>query len=403
MFFELITAIVIGTLTGIITGITPGIHVNLVSFILITYNEYIPGTIIHKIIFVISMCITHSFLDAIPSIYLGVPDSDEVLMVMPAHKLLLEGRAYEALKLTVVGALYSLIMILLMAPFLIITIPIFYPYLNEHMGALLILIVIISLLKTKDNKMKFWSFAVFLISGCLGIIVLNMPELKDPLLPMLSGIFGASGLLLSLKSDTKLPKQVIDNKIEISNKVALKSSFISSISGGLTGLFPGLSGAQASMIGMQFLSHSGIRTTIVMLGGISTANFLFSVITLYSINKARNGAIIAIMELKNIITFSDLFVIISATLFSTVLSVLLCLYIGRKMSYFITKVDYFKLNLAVLFFLICVVFYFTGLLGFIVFLISTIVGLIAPLKGVAKTNAMGCLLLPTIIYFLCAL
>jgi len=45
-------------------------------------------------------------------------------------------------------------------------------------------------------------------------------------------------------------------------------------------------------------------------------------------------------------------------------------------------------------------FYFTGFVGIVVLLLSTVVGLIAPLKNVPKSNAMGCLLVPSIIYFL---
>ena len=41
------------------------------------------------IIFIVAMSITQSFVDFIPSIYLGAPDEDTVLSTMPGHNLFL--------------------------------------------------------------------------------------------------------------------------------------------------------------------------------------------------------------------------------------------------------------------------------------------------------------------------
>ena len=58
------------------------------------------------------------------------------------------------------------------------------------------------------EKKKFSAFFVFLLSGFLGLTVLNM-EIKEPLLPLLSGLFGSSMLILSIKDKIKIPKQEI--------------------------------------------------------------------------------------------------------------------------------------------------------------------------------------------------
>ena len=59
--------------------------------------------------FIISMSLTHSFLDEITSIFLGAPYSGMAMGVLPGHKLLLEGKGLEAVKLTVIGRLICLI------------------------------------------------------------------------------------------------------------------------------------------------------------------------------------------------------------------------------------------------------------------------------------------------------
>jgi len=48
----------------------------------------------------------------------------------------------------------------------------------------------------KGIDKKFWALAVFLMAGILGIIDLTMPNLKQPLFPMLSGLFGVSMLVV---------------------------------------------------------------------------------------------------------------------------------------------------------------------------------------------------------------
>jgi len=400
MLTYLLLAIMSGVIAGTITGMTPGIHVNLVSFLLIAYNDIIDISPIYKIIFIVAMSITHTFVDAIPSIYFGVPDSDTVLNVLPAHRLLLKGKAYEALKLTVIGSLFSLIAIVILSPLFIFGVPLIYPFINEYMAYFLIAVVLFALFKVKTASLKIWSTIVFVLSGCLGLIVLNLINLDQPLLPMLSGLFGVSNIILSLKSNTKLPEQIISNEIKLAKSKIAKSSIVATFSGSLTGLFPGLGAAQASLIGMQFMGHIGAKSLLVLLGGINTANFVFSLITLFVLNKARNGAIIAVTKLQPTINFMDFFVIIGAALITAAIASVLCLYIGRKISKYITCINYTALNLIILTIIFGITLYFTGIIGIIVLLISTLVGLIAPLKGVAKSNAMGCLLIPSILFFL---
>src|SRR3989338_10386995 len=111
MLLTLIIALLLGIAAGIITGLVPGIHVNLVSVtllssasILLTYT-----TPLVLCVFIIAMCTTHLYLDIIPSIFLGVPSEETVLAILPGHQLLIEGKGYEAVRLTIIGSLGGLI------------------------------------------------------------------------------------------------------------------------------------------------------------------------------------------------------------------------------------------------------------------------------------------------------
>ena len=73
----------------------------------------------------------------------------------------------------------------------------------------MIFVVVFMILKEIGFRKKSWAFYLFLLSGVLGLLVLNMPNLRQPLFPLLSGLFGTSTLVLSLNQNVKIPKQTV--------------------------------------------------------------------------------------------------------------------------------------------------------------------------------------------------
>jgi putative membrane protein len=180
MFFQIFLGLLSGVCAGIITGLIPGIHINLISILLVSLSAYFLGFTDPIVlgVFIIAMAVTHTFLDAIPSIFLGAPDADMALSVLPGHQLLLEGRGYEAVKLTVVGSFLSLLVVISIMPLLIPFVPLIYSFSEPYIGYILIFVVFFMILKERNLDNKFWSFYLFFLSGILGLLVLNMPNLS---------------------------------------------------------------------------------------------------------------------------------------------------------------------------------------------------------------------------------
>jgi putative membrane protein len=401
MFYDIIIAVLIGCFFGCITGLIPGIHVNLISVLLVSVSGYLLGVtdVVSLSVFIISMAITHTFLDSIPSIFLGAPDADMALGVLPGHRLLLEGKGYEAVKLTVIGSLLALILTLFLIPFMIPFVPKIYSFIQPYMGYILIFVVVYMVLKEKEgNKIFFGSF-VFFISGILGIIVLNWENLKQPLFPMLSGLFGISTLVISLLQNTEIPKQQITESIKVKFSDKVKAILAAVFSGSLTGLMPGLGAAQAAIIAMQLVGNIGVYAFMILLGGINTVNFTFSLVTFYTLQKARNGAVVAILEIIKKISLEQLLVFLFAALVAGCIATLLALFFARVFSKLIVKVNYRKLCVGIISFITLMVIYFSGLIGLLILVTSTAVGIIPGLIGVKRSHAMGCLLLPVILFF----
>ncbi len=401
MYFQILIAVLLGIFAGIITGLIPGVHINLISLLLVSLSGYFLG-FTHPLIlgvFIIAMAVTHTFLDIIPSVFLGAPDADTALAVLPGHRLLLKGMGYEAVKLATIGSLLCLCSTVFIIPLLVPIVPFIYSLIQPFMGWILVVVVLFMILKETGLDKKFWAIVVFFLSGILGMIVLEMPKLEQPLFGMLSGLFGISILVTSLFQKVEIPKQRITEMIKINKKDILKVIGVGTFSGSLTALFPGLGAAQAAIIGSQLLRKIEEYSFIVLVGGINTVNFVFSLVTLLALGKARNGAVLAVLEILKEIDLNGMIVFLCTALIAGGIATFLALGITRIFAKYITKVNYQMLCVLVILLIISLVFYFSSWLGLFVLIVSTFIGMIPSFTGVKKSFAMGCLLLPVILFF----
>ena len=399
MFFQIITALIIGIAFGVFTGLTPGIHTNLVAVMLVSASPFLlvyTNPIVLSV-FIIAISVTNTFVDAIPSIFLGAPDADMALGVLPGHRYLLKGWGYQAVKLTLIGSFGAVILSILMFPLSIPVVKFIYPLVKDYIGWMLIIVVVFMILR--DNK-KLWALFVFLIAGSLGLVVLNMPKLEQPLFPLLSGLFGISTLLISLRDTNSIPEQKTEERIKVKWPVALKALLSGQFSGFITAIFPGLGAAQAAVISMQITRKLGDHGFMILIGSINTVNFILSISALYAIDKARNGSIVAISQLMTGIDLKISALFLAATLVSGAASVYITLKIAKVFSRLMNKINYRTLVIIIILFITALAILLSGPLGLLVLAVSTAVGIIPAEVKVTRTHSMGCLLLPVILYFL---
>jgi len=398
MLIEILLAILIGCFLGIFTGICPGIHINLVSIIILSLSSFLSQyiSLLTLVIIIISMSVTHTFLDSIPSIFLGAPDSGLELSVLPGHKLLLEGRGYEAVVLTAIGSLFAVIMMVAFTPLGLPFIKFIYPLIQKFIPYILIFFSI--LLIYKERKSKILALIVYLIAGILGIITLNL-QLSQPLFPLLSGLFGISILLTSIFQNTKIPEQKF-TEVKLKNKeifTSMNSGFVASF---LTGLLPGLGASQAAIVATSTQKKITPEKFLIIVGGINTFVMIVSFLALYSIDKARNGSVVVISKILQSFTLNHLILFLSISLISAGIATFLTLRFAKIFSKIMARVNYKKLCLFVIFLIVILVTILTNWTGLIVLIVSTSVGLIPNLAGIGKNHLMGCLILPVILFFL---
>jgi len=395
MLIQIILSLLIGTIVGIFTGLIPGIHINLIGIILVSLVSKVFFSVepIYLITFIVSVAITHTFLDFIPSIFLGCPDTDTELSILPGHELLKKGLGYEAVVLTAYGSLFAVFILILIAYPSILIVPKIYNLIKNIVPFLLIFVSFFLILSEKN---KIPAMMVFILSGILGLSVLNLNSNSDKfLLPLLTGLFGSSNLILSIKNKVSIPKQ----EIKFSKTNYIKPLLGSIIASPICSFLPGLGSGQAAIIG-NMISKTNRKGFLVLLGATNTLVMGFSFISLYLISKTRTGAAVAVREIIGNFSKEVLILILIIILINGIISFFLTKYLAKLFSTKIGSLDYKKLSLITLFILTIIVFFASGNLGLIILMISTMLGIFSISQKVRRTNMMGCLLIPTIFYYL---
>ena len=388
-------ALFLGIFAGTITGLTPGIHVNLVGIILLslTTTLLISIPLPCLIVFITALAITHTFIDFIPSIFLGCPDTDTELSILPGHELLKEGKGYEAIMLTTYGSISAIIiLIIFLAPSLFLKnfISSNY-YLFKPLIPGLLILASLFLISLEKNKPR--AFFVFTITGLLGLCVLNLETLKEPLLPLLTGLFGSSMLILSIKNKVEIPKQELTKpKINPFGPI-----LASALTAPLCSFLPGLGSGQAAIIGNSLIKSNDKKSFLLLLGTTNTLVMGFSFISLYIISKTRTGAAATIQQIANSLDKQTLILIILTTFLAGIIAFFLASALAEFFAQNISKFNYTKLSIIILAILLIIVLAVSKPFGILVLIISTLTGIYCISLGVRRTNMMGCLIIPTII------
>ncbi|RLI95713.1 MAG: hypothetical protein DRO92_01280 [Candidatus Altiarchaeales archaeon] len=390
----------IGCFLGIITGLTPGIHVNTVAIMGLSIFPRLSISPIEFAVIMVGMAVTHTFLDFIPSIFLGVPEEETALSVLPTHQLLIQGRAIEAVKLTAYGSLFGLFFALIFLLPALFLIPVIYKNLHPFILYILIICIIILILREREFRKIFYASIVFLLSGILGIFMFKQRILSttEVLFPVFVGIFGLSNILFSLKSkSTEIVPQEDFITIRMDRDL-LSSTFIGSIGGLIVGILPAMSPSQVGVI-MYEIMGTNIRNFILSVSAINTSDAIYSFISLYTINNPRSGVATIIGKIMSI-NLNTLLLLVGVTSFIAFIATFLHIKIGRIAMRFVKRINYRFLSFLSLMFVLVLVLYFTGLFGLYMAILSTVVGTIPILSGISRTHCMGVLIVPTILYFL---
>jgi len=397
-FLILILLILIGIFAGTISGLIPGIHVNMVGlgmYLLISnYNLEDMFSPLALSVFLLSAAITHTFVDFIPSIYLGAPEEGTALSVSIGHQYFNKGLGRKAVILTIYGGLIGTIILLFVSPLVFIIIPKIYPLIKSLIPYLLIFFLIYLVIRQEKRKL---SIAIIISTGVLGLMVLNAPINKMYyLFPLLSGLFGVSTLILSLENKGK---RIKEKNFKLKKEDYYKGSFLGVVGGILAALVPGLGATASGMLVTNITKTIKKDIFITTIGTINTIDAFLSIIAIYLIGNARSGTAVII---DNIITITtkEIVIMASVALVVAAISSILTLKILKIYSQITTKYSHKRTSIFVLVFILIMTIILTNYIGVLILVTSTAIGIYTQTKKINKTILGSVLVIPTILFYL---
>jgi len=357
---------VLGFFAGLVAGFLPGFYItNLLP--LNSSFEFI-------------VCSTISFLFAtiFPSVFLCAPNSSNQLIVIPAFKFLKQGKALKSADISLLTSLFSILIFI----FFIFFSQVFLQSIYTVLQIFIFGILCISLIFLCNGKN---SLIILALSAFLGILLLDF----NMLVPMLSGFFGFSTLLISFK--TFIPHQKI-KKFHISKFNILKISCFSSF---LSFIFAFVPAVSSTILASLTKFFGKLNTEEFMVFTVSTNMYymLFSFLGVFLLQKARSGPaffLMATLENQDMFYLVFLILISSFTAFYILNHIKICL-----LKFFQTHRE--KILIFSVFFILFFNFIFYGFFGLLVLITATFIALFAYKLNVRKITCMASLIVPTLL------
>ena len=207
---------------------------------------------------------------------------------------------------------------------------------------------------------------------------------------------GTATLIISLLDITEIRKQEILTHFNIEKQYYL-GLLVGGISAMICSISPGLGNAQAGTLAMNFLRKVNSEMMIVILSAINTINFGLSLLTLYVLDKARNGAVLILKDLDIEFTFQLLLLLVFVMICVATISYHLVFILGRGMIYLTEKIPLFILNLIIIVGLTFFIIYMSNISEFFVYVASICLGILCVQVQVRRVHLMSVLLVPIII------
>ena len=411
--FEYVFSTLSFFLAGLLGGLVPGAHMN--SLVLL-----VGGTGLWVATGLCIMQAAHAISEFIPAIFLGAPSEPTALATLPGHRLLLKGEGAKALYFSLFGAVAGGIGFVILAIPTYFFLPVIENTMISGMAFFLSFIIAYSILGDGgDWGRMLKSTFVFSLSGIFGILVLGGSiAIEHKLFCMLSGAFGVGGLACTLLATRenqwrcgRIPQQTkrTDHLVcTIRTRSLIVPAACGTISGLLVGVIPAISASHSVFLTLAllapFLGRLGEEASyIVAVGASQTSNFLFSLLALLLLGKARNGTAHAVGEaLRTIggINTSHVLLLCGAFLATILFAILFVSLISRKLLAIVSKMNHMIVNLTVIVALLAITYIVAGPFGMLVTLTSAALGIFCVSFNVRRTHLLGMLLLPTLLFYL---
>ena len=390
----LLAAIAGGIGLGTVSGLVPGLHANTLALLLAATAGAVPGPRVYVGAAMLAAGVTHTFLDVVPALALGVPDPAMAAGALPSHRLVIEGRGREALRLSALGSAGAVLLAVpLSVPVTLVMVRL-YPLVTARLPLVLGAIAALLVLSEPGWDRRVGAVLSLGASGGLGLLTLDAPvtgalPVADVLVPVFSGLFGAPVLLAAIEGEGVPPQA--DAAVTTPPRTVAALAAVGTCCGAVVGYLPGVSSAVAATLALGLTTQHGPRAFVVTTSGVNTATAVFALFALVVFGDPRTGVLVALDRAKVPLVLPSL---LAAVAISAVAAAILVPYLGDRYLRRVGRLDPARLSVGVLVGLLGLSAVFAGPLGVGIFAVATLVGHLPPTTGCRRATLMGVLLVP---------
>ena len=395
---QLLAWVLVGSALGSVSGLVPGLHANNFALLLAGVAVSIPGPPLFVGCAMLAAGVVHTFLNAVPAMALGVPDAEMAVTSLPGHRMVLDGRGYEAIRLSALGSLLAVVVAVPLAVPVTWAVTAAYPAIRANLPLVLAMIVVALLAAEYTWRARLGGALSFALAACLGLATLDLSpdaplEAGGMLAPLFAGQVGAPGLIDPVVGGGVAPQR--DAEIRLSRPLVAGTAVAGALAGAVVGYIPGVSAAIAAVAVLVLgPGESGDRGYIVATSGVDTANTIFALFALVAIGQPRTGVMVAFDAAAVPL---ELPVLIAAVLVAGAIGFALVIVVGDAYLDLVGRTTYWKISAAVIGLLLVLSYLFAGPIGVGVFAVAAAIGMVPGRLRARRVHLMGVLIGPLIL------
>jgi putative membrane protein len=389
-----VVGVLVGVSLGTVSGLTPGVHANAFALALAGVASSVPGSPLAVGVAVLSAGVTHSFVDVVPAVSLGVPDAAMAATALPGHRLVLAGRGREALRVSALGSLAACALALLAAWPVTAAMRVLVPVLNAHLAVVLV-VATLALAATEPSwRRRGAALAVAALAGGFGALALDVEVgglLGESVLAALfGGLFGAPVLLDALAGDGVPPQG--DAALQTSPLALAGAALAGTAGGGAVGYLPGVSSGVAAVLALAAApADAGDRGYLATVSGVNTANAIFAVFALVAFDTPRTGVLVAFDRVDAPLVLP---VLLATVVVAGVTGAVVVVTVGDRYLAVVGNANQTRVVALALGTLLAASYTFAGVPGLCIFATATVIGLVPTRLHVKRVHLMSVLTLP---------
>ena len=167
----------------------------------------------------------------------------------------------------------------------------------------------------------------------------------------------------------------------------IKTFSAASLAAPLCSFLPGIGSGHAAVIGSEIIPQNN-RSFLALIGAINIIVMSLSFVTVYAISRARSGSAAAMQDILHTITLQDIMITIIVIIIASLCAVAIRIFLARRASQLLNKVNYSLLSRSIIVILIALVALFSNFIGLIVAITATAIWAVIAASVVATARML---------------